>query len=554
MKKIITGVEYKTMLLNATVLIARYKQALNELNVFPVPDGDTGTNMYLTLNFAVPEVSAMESKHLNRVAEKAASLLLRGAHGNSGVITCLLFSGMAKHLKDVESANAVTFAAAMKAGVDRAYSAVNKPAEGTILTVARKAADAARKTALETDDIEIMLQHALEAARIALAKTPEQNPVLAKAGVVDAGGMGYCRILEGFLEAVRGNELKLEAVAEDPTADRNLFAEYASESIEFGYCTEFIVMVDEDAPNKSPAKLRAYLESQGDSVVVVDDGEVIKIHVHTNNPGLALQEGLTYGALTGIKIENMREQHHSKLHIDEDTDVPAPDAAPSFVAPAERQYGFVAVAAGPGVLGVFNDLGVDFTVEGGQTMNPSTEDILRSVNKTPSEVVFVLPNNKNIILSAEQAADLTEKKLIVLPTKSIPEGVAAMLAFDPDASVEENQENMTQAASNVRAGLVTYAARDSFFDEVSIQEGDYLALVGGKLAGTGKDLPALFEELAKTLGVSEASFITVFAGEGSTSEINDLLMETLQRVAGPYAEITLIDGGQPVYYYMIGVE
>lgn len=554
MKKIITGVEYKTMLLNATVLIARYKQSLNELNVFPVPDGDTGTNMYLTLNFAVPEVSAMESKHLNRVAEKAASLLLRGAHGNSGVITCLLFSGMAKHLKDVESANAVTFAAAMKAGVDRAYSAVNKPAEGTILTVARKAADAARKTALETDDIEIMLQHALEAARIALAKTPEQNPVLAKAGVVDAGGMGYCRILEGFLEAVRGNELKLEAVAEDPTADRNLFAEYASESIEFGYCTEFIIMVDEDAPNKSPAKLRAYLESQGDSVVVVDDGEVIKIHVHTNNPGLALQEGLTYGTLTGIKIENMREQHHSKLHIDEDTDVPAPDAAPSFVAPAERQYGFVAVAAGPGVLGVFNDLGVDFSVEGGQTMNPSTEDILRSVNKTPSEVVFVLPNNKNIILSAEQAADLTEKKLIVLPTKSIPEGVAAMLAFDPDASVEENQENMTQAASNVRAGLVTYAARDSFFDEVSIQEGDYLALVGGKLAGTGKDLPALFEDLAKTLGVSEASFITVFAGEGSTSEINDLLMETLQRVAGPHAEITLIDGGQPVYYYMIGVE
>ncbi len=553
MKKIITGVDFKIMLNNATVLIARHKQALNELNVFPVPDGDTGTNMYLTLNYAAPEVSAMETKHLNRVAEKAASLLLRGAHGNSGVITCLLFSGMAKHMKDMENANAAAFAAAMKAGVDRAYSAVNKPAEGTILTVARKAADAARKTALETDDIEAVLQHALDAAKAALAKTPEQNPVLAKAGVVDAGGMGWCRILEGFLEAVRGNELKPEEPTGDHGADRNLFAEYETENIEFGYCTEFIIKIEEDAPNKSAAKLQAFLESQGDCVVVVDDGEVIKIHVHTNNPGLVLQEGLTYGSLTSIKIDNMREQHHSKLHIDEDTEEPAPDAD-SFVAPPERKYGFVAVAAGQGVLSVFADLGVDNTVEGGQTMNPSTEDILRSVNKTPAEVVFVLPNNKNIILSAEQAAHLTEKQIVVLPTKSIPEGVAAMLAFDPDADVEENRENMTQAAANVRSGLVTYAARDSQFDDVAIREGDYLALVGGKLVGTGNDLSSLFEKLANALGVADASFITVFAGEGADEETNDLLMNTLQKVAGPRAEITLVEGGQPVYYYMIGVE
>ncbi|MBR5519402.1 MAG: DAK2 domain-containing protein, partial [Clostridia bacterium] len=388
MKTIINGNDYKLMVLNAAAVVGNQKQALNDLNVFPVPDGDTGTNMSMTLNHAVKDLAALDTDRLGKVAEKAAMSLTRGSHGNSGVITSLLFAGMGKSLKELAEANTMQFAAALKAGVDRAYSVVNKPAEGTILTVARLAAEAACANAANCN-FEQLLELTLKAANAALAETPKQNSVLAKAGVVDAGGKGWCHILEGILAAIRGTEIDHETPVESTVKAVADFSDYDTADIKFGYCTEFIVLRND--PSSDSEALRTFLDSLGDSLVLVADEEIIKVHVHTNNPGVALEEALKHGALSSIKIENMREQHTEKLAIADDV------VKEDVIAAPEKRYGFVAVAAGEGVKSVFTDLGVDNVVEGGQTMNPSTEDILRLINKTPAEVVFVLPNNKNII-------------------------------------------------------------------------------------------------------------------------------------------------------------
>lgn len=530
------------MVVNAAVIIEKNKQSLNDLNVFPVPDGDTGTNMSLTINYSVNGLSSLDSDRLDKVADKVASGLLRGAHGNSGVITSLFFGGMARAFKEHDHADARLFAAAMKSGVERAYGAVNKPAEGTILTVARKSAERAAQEAAHGDDIEHLLSAALETAYIALELTPTQNPMLAKAGVVDSGGKGFCHILEGMLSAVRGIALTPESSELEKIASESVFAGFKTEDIRFAYCTEFLV--ERSGDRSDPVGLKAFLESRGDSLVVVDDGEIIKVHVHTNNPGLALEEGLKYGALLSIKIENMREQHTAKLDL---------SAKEAKTAEPEKKYGFVSVAAGEGILQVFCDLGVDNTVEGGQTMNPSTEDILNSINRTPAEVVFVLPNNKNIIFSAEQTRSLTEKKVIVIPTRTIPEGIAALLAFDPEQSEEDNASAMAEAASNVRTAHITYASRDSVFDGVEIRQGDYLALVNGGLGYTGADFDEVCAALVSRIDLKDASLVTVFSGADATDADDKTLLKALEERTGG-AEISLIKGGQSVYYYIIGVE
>ena len=535
------------MINNAAAVVENQKQALNDLNVFPVPDGDTGTNMSMTINHAVKDLSAFDSNRLGKTAEKAAMSLTRGSHGNSGVITSLLFGGLAKYLKDLDEATTAQFAAAMKNGVDMAYSVVNKPAEGTILTVARKSAEAAAEYAA-SGDFDEMLEGTLARAYEALAETPTQNPVLAKAGVVDAGGKGYCYILEGMLAAVRGVTVTRDNPETLETITRSAanFSDYKTEDIRFGYCTELIVI--RNSAKTAPEPLRSFLDARGDSLVLVADDEIIKIHVHTNHPGQVLEECLKYGALTTIKIENMREQHTEKLALSEES--PADDA----VAAPEKKYGFVAVAAGDGIKEVFVDLGVDNVVEGGQTMNPSTEDILRLVNRTPSEVVFVLPNNKNIILAAEQTVGLTEKQVIVLPTRTIPEGITAMLAFDPEETPEKNTQLMTSGLPNVRTGHITYAARDSVFDDVSISEGDYLALAGGKLCDTDKSLAAVTEKLAVGLSLADAEYVTIFCGADASQADRDTVSQIFKEKAGKRTEFNIIDGGQPVYYFIIGVE
>lgn len=532
------------MLINAGAIIENHKQALNELNVFPVPDGDTGTNMSITINYAIGEIKNFENENISKMAEKIKQSLTRGSHGNSGVITSLLFNGMSKYFENRETADVITFAYAMKAGIDKAYSVVNKPAEGTILTVARKASERAIEIATAGCDFEEMFTKTIEAAYTALSLTPTQNPVLAKAGVVDAGAKGYCHILEGMLAAVKGLKLTAEEQGGVAAQEIPVFGEYKTEDIKFAYCTEFIIVRSSNWSN--PIALRTYLDLKGDSLVMVEDEDIIKVHVHTNNPGLVLEEALKYGYLTDIKIENMREQHTEKLNLEAAAQEPE-------IAPPENKYGFVAVASGEGIKSVFKDLGADNLVEGGQTMNPSTENILRSINRTPAEIVFVLPNNKNIIMAAQQAAELTEKKVIVIPTKSVPEGITAMLAFDPEADPETNTEMMNTGIANVKTAYITYAARDSVFDGMQIKEGDFLALFRGKMK-TSRDFAEVAEYVAQSLDLSNAEFVTVFSGADVSDGFSETLLTRLKERAGPNTEFNVIDGGQPVYYFIIGVE
>ncbi|MBQ3095412.1 MAG: DAK2 domain-containing protein [Clostridia bacterium] len=533
------------MLGNASAQVENNKIPLNELNVFPVPDGDTGTNMSMTISAAAREVCGRSDMRVGKVAEKTASMLLRSARGNSGVILSLLFRGFARGLKDCDKADGVRFARALKDGVTAAYGAVMRPAEGTILTVARLAADEAARVAAETEDVEAVCAATLEAARAALAETKFQNPVLTKAGVVDAGGQGWVLVLEGFLAALRGETIACSAEAGETAA--NAFDNFETEDINFTYCTEFIVMRAQDSSD--PLRLRAYLETIGDCVVVVDDDEIIKIHVHTNNPGKAIEEGLKFGSLTSIKIENMKEQHTEKISMSEVRPV---DDVPSVAAP-EKKYGFAVVCAGAGVGELFRELGADQVVEGGQTMNPSTEDILKAVNATPAEIVIVLPNNKNIIMAAQQVDALTEKQVLVLETKTIPQGVSAMLAFDLEAEPEVNREAMTEAFKAVRTAQITYAARNSNFDGLDIHEGDYLALAEGKMCYTGSDLSEAMCSVIAYLSAEGAEFFTVYRGEDATEDRNVVVDEMLTSSL-PDAEVSVVEGGQPVYYYMISAE
>ena len=529
--------------------IQNQKQMVDELNVFPVPDGDTGTNMSMTISAGKRELLLLTNPTVEKAADVAASALLRGARGNSGVILSLLFRGFSKGLKGKTEADGQDLAEALSIGVQAAYKAVMKPTEGTILTVARLAAEAAKELSLSTYDPQIVMDEIIRAAKEALDKTPEQLPVLKKAGVVDAGGKGFVVIFEGMAHTFRTGEVIESANEEKPKAKSpaSIVAE-ADGEITFGYCTEFIVDKKPDAAD--PMKLRAYLESIGDSVVCVDDDDIIKVHVHTNDPGNAIQAGLKFGQLVNIKIDNMRVQHQSKVVEAEKTQ----KAGYTPVEP-EKPFGFVAVAAGAGLRELFTDLGADQVVSGGQTMNPSTDDILRAIELTPAETVFVLPNNKNIIMAAEQAVKLADRKVCVLQTRTVPQGISAMLAFDPEQSYSDNRVAMTKQFDQVQTGLITFAARDSEFDGHSIKKGEILALDNGKLDFTDRDLTKALMRLVKHLiKKREASFITLIYGSDVTDEQAERARDAVAEKYGADFEVNLINGGQPVYYYMISVE
>ena len=539
------------MVINAAAAVESRSQEINELNVFPVPDGDTGTNMSMTLNNASRELSKGFPPTLGAAAEVTASAMLRGARGNSGVILSLLFRGMSKSLKDKNTATCAELAAAMNEGVSAAYKAVMKPTEGTILTVSRLASAAAVDAAGDTTDMEIMLEKAISVGDDALDNTVEQNPVLKKAGVVDAGGMGYLIILRAFLAAARGEII--EAVQGDPASGRreeSVFARFdTEEDIHFPYCTEFIVQKDNE---KSVDSLRDFLSSIGDSAVVLDDEELIKVHVHTDRPGDVLTEALTYGSLLTVKVENMREQHTSKLQEAETAgaSLPPQKKEPEKRAPTQP-LSIVSVCAGDGLTALFHELGADQVVTGGQTMNPSTEDILRAVELSAGAAVIVLPNNKNIVMAAQQCAGLTDKKVIVIPTASVPQGISAILAADLELPPEVNEAEMLEAIKRVSSISVTYAARDSSFDGLNIRAGQYLALLEGKLLCCTDSMEELADKVAEA--VSQAELVSLFYGQDVSPEQAEAFSASLGGKL-PEADLSLVDGGQPVYYYLISAE
>ena len=551
----ISGGAFKQMVAFGAACIAQQKQTINDLNVFPVPDGDTGTNMCLTIQTAVNELRKNQPATVEEAAKITASGLLRGARGNSGVILSLLFRGMSKALKGVAEADGAQLAAAMQEGVATAYGAVMKPAEGTVLTVSRLAAQRALEAAGERNDADYVLEEAIKTGYATLAETTEMNPVLKKAGVVDAGGKGYLIILEGMLRALRGEEIpKVEEQAEEK-AD---FAAIGDEDITFAFDTVFIVRKTTNRPLDG---LREYLGGIGDSLVIGEDDESFKVHVHTDTPGDALNEAQKYGTLELAKIENMRTQAADlaagrKAQSTDDLDAIEEELEKSAcaVAAPEKRYGFLAVCAGEGLAAVFRDLGVDRIVSGGQTMNPSTEAILREIDQTPSEVVFVLPNNKNIIMAAQQCVGLSEKEVVVVPTATVPQGISAMMNVDPEEpDAQVILQAMTDAAANVTTAQITYAARNSDFDGFAINEGDYLALCDGKLMGTDRNLDVLLERLARMASDKGAEFITIYAGEGVSDEDAARAAALFETVC-PQAEVSALPGGQPVYYYIVAIE
>ena len=536
------GADFQRLMISAAAAVELNKQALNELNVFPVPDGDTGTNMSMTIHAAAVDLRKLENPTLEKASATAASAMLRGARGNSGVILSLLVRGIAKRLKGFSSCDGALWAAALQEGVEAAYKAVMKPAEGTILTVSRLAAAKAIKASKKNRSLEAVQEAAIEEAKVALANTTNQNPVLKKAGVVDAGGKGWLVILEAMLSAMRGEEIVAPETMDTQVKEQADFADFNTEDITFTYCTEFIISRE----NKlDPEKLRDFLSSLGDSLVLVDDDEIIKVHVHTNDPGKALHEAMDYGSFVTVKIENMRLQHTEKVMSEE-------KAEPKIAEP-EKPIGVVSVCVGDGIAEVFRNLGVDGLVSGGQTMNPSTQDILEVVNTVPAETVYVLPNNKNIIMAAQQVDALTPKNVIVLPSKTIPQGVTAMLSFNPDGTNEENVEAMTEVMETVDTMQLTYAARNSDFDGFMIQEGDYLALYGSALFGTDKNIDVLLRGLAEKVRDNGKEYITIYYGadvqEDQAQKAADLFAEVC-----PNADVNLLPGGQPVYYYLISAE
>ena len=543
MKQIINGADLRRMIISAAASIEIHKQQLNDLNVFPVPDGDTGTNMSMTINAAASDLRKVEDPNADKAAKTAASAMLRGARGNSGVILSLLFRGISKRLKGVSEVDGTTWAEALQEGVDAAYKAVMKPAEGTILTVARLAAAKATEAARENNFIEFVHEAALAEAKVALASTTDMNPVLKKANVVDAGGKGWVFALEAMLSSLQGEDVIVpEGMVSGGTNESANFDDFDTDEITFTYCTEFIIQRENDL---DPEKLRDFLSSLGDSLVLVDDDEIIKVHVHTNDPGKALHEAIEYGSFVTVKIENMRLQHTEKVMTEA-------EKAPKIAEP-EKPFGVVSVCAGSGLADVFMNLGVDGIISGGQTMNPSTQDILEAVNKVPAETVFVLPNNKNIIMAAEQVDALTPKHVVVIPSKTVPQGVTAMLNFNPEGSEEENTEALTEALATVDTMQITYAARNSDFDGYDIKEGDYLALYGSALFGTSKDIKVLLQSLAQKVRDDGKEYITIYYGadvkEKEAQKAADIFADIC-----PDADVNLLSGGQPVYYYMISAE
>ena len=560
LRNYIDAAAFKEMILCANAALHANVQAINDLNVFPVPDGDTGTNMALTMDKAATELKKKEFDTIAAAADCVASALLRGARGNSGVILSLLFRGISKRLKGLDTAGAQEFAGAMQDGVDAAYKAVMKPAEGTILTVSRMAAAAAVEAANAGAGLESCLDCAIKAGNDALAETVNQNPVLKKAGVIDAGGQGYMYILGAMLASYRGEITAPENVDEivETEKESSAFDVFDTEDITFAFDTVFIVRKHDPDVDLEP--LRKYLTSIGDSLVIGEDDEAFKVHVHTNIPGNALNEAQNFGTLELAKIENMRTQHDDILagkHVQTTDDL---DAIERELEESEEQYcksvkdyGVVTVCAGKGLEGLFKELGADGIVTGGQTMNPSTDDILKEINRTPANTVFVLPNNKNIIMAAEQCVRLSDKKVIIIPTRTVPQGISAMLNFNPEETEENLIAAMNEAAGNVHTAMVTYAARDSDFDGHEIHAGEYLALLDGALLGSYSSEKTLFKELSWAFDELSPEFITVYYG---SDVAEDKANEAAETIIGcfPDAEVSVVNGGQPVYYYMISVE
>ena len=551
MSKLIDGQLFCAMVIEGALSIEEKKEEANELNVFPVPDGDTGTNMSLTMASAKNELSRLTDVDLPTASAKTASALLRGARGNSGVILSLLFRGMSKQLKKCKQANGQDLALALQEGVQAAYKAVMKPAEGTILTVSRIAAQHVVEMCQSNPEIGCaeVLREALRVGHEALAETTHQNPVLEKAGVVDAGGFGFLTVLEGMNDAYNG--IHKERVIAEPAAEQKsgaTFSDIKDKDITFTYCTEFIAERKDKARNVQ--RLRSFLNSIGDSLVVVEDDDIVKVHVHTDQPNEALEAGLKFGQLLTVKIENMRQQHSAKI-VEEASGL---ESKARQIAEPEKKYGFVSVAAGDGLVNVFHDLGVDQMVQGGQTMNPSTDDILHAIDAVPAEIVFVLPNNKNIIMAAEQAVPLCESKtVVIIPTKNIPQGISAMLSFDESMEMDENREAMLDAAANVRSGQVTYAARNSDFDGKKIKEGEYLSLLESKLCANSRKLDDAVKKMVRELCKKDCSFVNIIYGEDMTED-DAARIEKMVHKEAPEAEVTIINGGQPVYYFIISAE
>ena len=553
----ITGQMFRDSIISAANNLTNSRQAVDALNIFPVPDGDTGTNMSMTITAAAKEMAALpDDCTIEESSARCASALLRGARGNSGVILSLIFRGFSKGFKGISEAGAKDIANAFKEGVDAAYKAVMKPTEGTILTVVREAKDAAVEMAkIQDDPLEVAFA-ALQAGKEALAKTPELLPVLKKAGVVDAGGQGLILVFEG-MESVWHNGVIVQpldannGVTPVSTPSKKTVAD-ASDDIEYGYCSEFLIEKSADAKEKDPLKLRAFLESIGDCVVVVDDSDIIKVHVHSNEPGNVIQAALKFGQLINIKIDNMRYQHaNAEVGVKEGDKV----IEPTVSAP-ENDYGFVAVCAGDGLSELFSDIGADVVVSGGQTMNPSTDDILNAVMATPAKTVFVLPNNKNIIMAAEQAIPLaTDREVRVLQTKTIPQGISAMLMFDESADADENQMNMMEAASNVQTAQVTFAARDSEVDGKPVHEGEIMGLCNGKIKFIGDNrVDIAIKSADKLFKKNEHSLVTIISGEGVDFDEANQVQEALAKKLGDDVEISIVEGGQPIYYFIISVE
>lgn len=552
----ITGSMFRDGVISASNNIANNRQAVDALNIFPVPDGDTGTNMSMTIGAAAKEMAVLgDDCTVEEASSRCASALLRGARGNSGVILSLIFRGFSKALKGMDTADGKAVANAFRKGVDAAYKAVMKPTEGTILTVVRKAAEAAEKSAESGSETIDVCEAALDAAEEALAKTPEQLPVLKKAGVVDAGGQGLVLILKGMGSVIKkGVMIEAEdgsGVTPVSTPSKSTVAS-ASSDIEFGYCSEFLIEKSKSAKAKDPLSLRAYLESIGDCVVVVDDSDIIKVHVHSNEPGNVIQAALKYGQLINIKIDNMRYQHRNAGEGVSEGEEPH---NPTPVEP-ENEYGFVAVCAGVGVAELFTDIGADVIVSGGQTMNPSTDDILNAVMATPAKTVFVLPNNKNIIMAAEQAIPFAKDRDVrVLQTKTIPQGISAMLVFDETADADTNQMEMMDAAGHVQTGQVTFAARDSEIEGKPVKEGEIMGLVNGKIKFIGNDtVDIAFKTVEKLFKRGEHSLVTIIYGQDTDESAAEMLEERLSAKYGNDMEISIVNGGQPIYYYILSVE
>lgn len=553
--KVIDAAMLQKMFIAGAKNIEARKEYINELNVFPVPDGDTGTNMTLTILAAAKEVASIEEPNLEDLSKAISSGSLRGARGNSGVILSQLFRGFTRGIAGEEEVNVPVLAKGFEKAVETAYKAVMKPKEGTILTVAKGGADKAAELAKETDDVETFCQQVLSYMKEVLAKTPDMLPVLKEAGVVDSGGQGLVTVLEGCVDALMGKEIDFENLKAEPVkkvASTMDSSEVSTADIKFGYCTEFIIMLDKTFTMDDEQAFKGYLSSIGDCVVVVADDEVVKVHVHTNDPGLAIQKALTYGALSNMKIDNMRLEHTEKV-IKEAEKRGATEQEQKKTEP-KKAYGFISVSVGEGLSEIFTELGVDYLIEGGQTMNPSTEDMLNAIDKVNAENIFILPNNKNIILAAEQAAELTEdKNIIVVPTKTIPQGITAVINFMEDKSPEENAETMAEEIQNVKSGQVTYAVRDTSIDGKEIHIGDIMGIGESGIEAVGKDITATTMELLSTMIDEDASLVSVFYGEGMKEEdAQNIADQIAEKYPDVEAEVQF--GGQPVYYYILSVE